>query len=108
MRLTPTKRSLAATVLLIVVVLAALSILCADDVHALISGGIDGACGVMTHTRAFGAAAGPGLSVFVVSMLIALAELSGVPTLKSRLHADSHVAFSCGCPGDPLHGRLRL
>jgi hypothetical protein len=108
MRLAPTKRSLAATVLLIVVVFAALSILCADGVHVLISGGIASDCGVMTHTRAFGAAAGPGLSVLVVSMLIAFVGLSGVPTPKSRLHADSHVAFSYGRPADPLHGRLRL
>lgn len=108
MRLTPTKRSSAATVLLIVVVLAALSILCADGVHVLISGGIASDCGVMTHTRAFGAAAGPGLSVLVVTMLTALVGLSSVRTLISRLHADSHVTLSYGRPADPLYGRLRL
>lgn len=108
MRLTPTQGSLAATVVVIVVVAAALSILCADGGHVLISGGIDGDCAVMAHTRAFGAAAGPGLSPLAVSMLIALIGLASVQTVKSGRHPDSRIAFSYGRPADPLQGRLRL
>lgn len=108
MRLTPTERSLAATVLLIAVGLAVLSVVCADGVHVLFSDEVGSDCAVMTHTHALGSASGPGVSPLVVSMLIALIGLAGVRTAKSGLHADGHVVLSYGRSLDPLHGRLRL
>jgi len=109
MQLALRNRRLIATILLIVVLSASLAILCPEGIHLPVSGGMDSACVVMTHSNVLGSATSAGSSPLLLPVMLVV--VIGLATMlgpaRPRLVAD-HGNASLGPPVDPLNGRLRI
>lgn len=109
MRLASTSRGLASTILVIVVLAAALAILCADGVHVPLAGAVNDVCVAMTHSTALGVASDSGLALLVASMfVVAIAGFAMMSNATSLRPVTDGLAQPSGRSADPLNGRLRL
>jgi hypothetical protein len=102
-------RGLVAATIAVVVLTAALTVLCPQDVHLGHSGGVGPDCLLLTHSGALGTAIGsqgdsPLLPV-VLALGVGLAMT--LVSVRPRLAAARGAAPPAG-PLDPLSGRLRL
>jgi hypothetical protein len=108
-RLASTKRSIVATIIVIAVVAAAFSVLCADGVHVPTTGAISDLCAAMTHSSAIGLGSNAGLTLLVATMLaVAIPGLATTLNTTSMRPVISHSMVAPGRSADPLNGRFRL
>jgi hypothetical protein len=109
MRLALVNRSLVATILVIVVLMAALVLVCPDGIHVPMSGAMSSRCLVMTHSSVLGSAVGSDSSPLLASMTLAIAVGFAAtlalarPTLLADIGETPY-----GRSFDPLNGRLRI
>lgn len=102
-------RSTVATIVVIVMLAAALATVCSDGIHLPVPGSVSGSCLTMTHSSVLGATIAAdgerlvGSAMFLLVVGLAMVFASARPAL-----ALAHVAVSPGRPIDPLNGRLRL
>ena len=102
-------RSTVATILVIVMLAAALAIVCSDGIHLPVPGSVSGACITMPHSSLLAATIGAGGEQLAASLMFAIVAGFAAVFFSTRLAATS--AGSGISPGrriDPLNGRLRL
>jgi len=102
-------RSTVATILVIVMLAAALVIVCSDGIHLPAPGSVSGACVTMPHSSPLAATVGAGSEHLAASLMFAVVGGFATVLFSTRWAAAS--ASSGISPGrsiDPLNGRLRL
>ena len=102
-------RSTVATILVIVMLSAALAIVCSDGIHFPLPGSVSGACVTMSHSSLLAATIRAGGEHLVASLMFAVVGGFAAVLFSTRWAAAS--ASSGISPSrsiDPLNGRLRL
>ena len=109
MRLAAKQRSLIATIIVIAVVLVALTVLCAEGIHVLLSGSISEACAAMTHSAGLGAASDANVVSAIASMLaVAIVGFALMFNTTFAQPVSSRTGVSRVPTANPLNGRLRI
>ena len=102
-------RSTVAPILVIVMLAAALVIVCSDGIHLPVPGGVSEICATMAHSSILAAtirAGGEGLAASPVFAIVGGFATVLFSTRWAAVAASSGI--SPGRPIDPLNGRLRL
>jgi len=109
MHVAPTHRSTVATILVIVLLAAALVIVCSDGIHLPVSGSVSATCATMAHSSILAATLEAGGGRLAASLMLTLvAGFAAVLLSMRRATAAASSVISPGRPIDPLNGRLRL
>ena len=102
-------RSTVATILVIVMLAAALAIACSDGIHVPVPGSVSGACVTMSHSSLLATTLGAGGERLAVSLMSAVVGGFATVLFSTRwVTASASSGISPGRPIDPLNGRLRL
>jgi len=109
MQVAPRNRSTVATILVIVLLAAALVIVCSDGIHLPVPGSVSGACVTMPHSSPLATTVGAGGENLAASLMFAVVGGFATVLFATRWAAASASSgISPGRPIDPLNGRLRL